>query len=102
MLSTIDAALLIGGYLLINAVVLIVYFLDKRAAARKRWRISERTLLLAALIAPFGAVGGMRTFRHKTRKTKFLLAYVFLALHLAIIGYLALLSMTGGALSLPG
>jgi uncharacterized membrane protein YsdA (DUF1294 family) len=79
---------LIGAYLVLNAASLVMYYADKRAAVRKERRISERTLLLAALVAPFGAVGGMRFFHHKTRKTKFLLAYLFLGLHLVLLAYL--------------
>jgi len=30
----------------------------------------------------------MRLFRHKTLKTRFRLVYLFLAMHIAIIGYL--------------
>lgn len=100
-MSITDAAVLIGAYLIVNVAALIIYFLDKRAAVRKGWRIPERTLMLMALIGPFGAVGGMRAFRHKTRKTKFLLAYAFLAIHLAIFGYLIFTRLAGGTLSLP-
>ena len=45
---------------------------DKRRAIRGRWRIPERTLLLAC--ACFGALGGllgMRLFRHKTLHRQF-------------------------------
>lgn len=47
---------------------------DKYFAVKGRWRVPERTLLLCALLpgGPFGALAGMRLFRHKTRKASFL------------------------------
>jgi uncharacterized membrane protein YsdA (DUF1294 family) len=50
---------------------------DKRQARLNRWRISERALLLFTLTggAP-GAIAGVFFFRHKTRKTAFLIRFV--------------------------
>ena len=42
--------------------------IDKRRARRGKWRVSERALVLPAVLG--GALGGtlgMRAFRHKTR-----------------------------------
>lgn len=64
-----------------NACVLLVYGIDKIKAIRGSWRISEACLLLIALL--FGGVGGtagMLLFRHKIRKPKFLIVYVFAVL----------------------
>lgn len=85
MLST--PAIFLVVYLLVNIASFLVYYLDKRAAVRRARRIPERTLLLLALIAPFGAVAAMRVFHHKTRKVKFYLVYVFLGLHLVFLFY---------------
>ena len=55
-----------------NIIVFLVYGWDKFCAVHNRWRIPERTLMLAALI--FGAVGafmGMEVFRHKTKHRLF-------------------------------
>jgi uncharacterized membrane protein YsdA (DUF1294 family) len=79
--------------LALNLSVMLLYRHDKEKARSGGWRTSEGTLLLAALVAPFGAAYGMRRYRHKTRKAKFLLVYVFMLLHLAIIAYLAYLLM---------
>jgi uncharacterized membrane protein YsdA (DUF1294 family) len=100
MIASMDVVVLIGAFLMLNAASFVMYFLDKRAAVRKGRRISEKTLLIAALVAPFGAVGGMRIFRHKTRKTKFLLTYVFLGLHVLLLAYLLVPGLASGLTSL--
>ncbi|HQM66464.1 MAG TPA: DUF1294 domain-containing protein [Methanomassiliicoccales archaeon] len=74
----------LGAYALLNLVVLLMYGMDKGRAKRGRRRIPERDLLLAALIGPFGAMAGMRWFRHKTRKALFKLVPLFALLHLAL------------------
>lgn len=76
-------------YCAANIAVFAIYGADKHRAQRGDWRIPESTLLIAALIGPFGAYGAMRLFRHKTQKTLFLLVPVFLVLHILAIGYIA-------------
>ena len=76
--------------LIINAVAFIVYGIDKLKARKGRWRISEATLLLLALVG--GSVGawlGMKVWHHKTMHLKFKygLPTIFL-LQLAIAVYL--------------
>ncbi len=60
-------------YLLaINAVTFIVYGIDKYKAKKAKWRISEATLLLLAVLG--GSVGawvGMKSWHHKTMHKKF-------------------------------
>ncbi len=75
-------------YLVLNAVALLMYVRDKHKAREGEWRTKESTLLLAALIGPFGALAGMKLARHKTRKLKFKLVYLFLVLHILAIAYL--------------
>ena len=60
---------LLGLYLLaVNAAAFLVMGLDKSRARRGRWRISEKTLFLPAVLGgALGGVLGMRTFRHKTQ-----------------------------------
>ena len=56
----------------INVIAFAVYGLDKKRAIHDEWRIPEATLLtLAAAFGSVGALFGMYTFRHKTRKPKF-------------------------------
>jgi len=55
--------------------------MDKRRAKRNRWRISEKSLFLVALLG--GAVGstlGMHTFHHKTKHWYFKLGFPALAM----------------------
>lgn len=76
-------------YLVVNAIVFAMYVWDKHKARNDEWRTRESTLLLGALLGPWGAVAGMKAAHHKTRKTKFKLVYVFLVLHILIIAYIA-------------
>lgn len=64
---------LIGCYLVvINIAAFLIYGLDKQKAKRDKWRIPEATLLgLAVIGGSVGALLGMYTFHHKTRKIKF-------------------------------
>ena len=89
MISFISAPCAIALYALANIAVFFLYAIDKKRAGTGAWRISEPTLLLAALIGPFGAYGAMRLFRHKTQKVIFWLVPVFLILHSAGMLYIA-------------
>ena len=58
--------------LIINVLAFVCYGLDKLKAKRNAQRVSERTLLLLALVG--GGVGawlGMLVWRHKTKHAKF-------------------------------
>lgn len=88
MLST----LLLVYILFINVVALIMYGLDKYKAVHSAWRISERVLLLVALVGgAMGALIGMYLFRHKTRHARFV---VFVPLFLVVQLFLAYLLFT--------
>lgn len=73
----------------LNIITFTAYGLDKAAAKRGDWRISEATLLwLAFLGGSSGAVLAQQVFRHKTRKEPFrsiLLAIVLTHLALALV-----------------
>jgi uncharacterized membrane protein YsdA (DUF1294 family) len=47
---------------------------NKRKARKRKWRISEETLIWLSIIGgSIGALVGMSFFRHKTQKRKFIL-----------------------------
>ena len=53
----------------INLVTFLTFALDKRAAQKGKWCIKEATLFsLAVLGGGLGAMLGMKTFHHKTKK----------------------------------
>ena len=64
---------IILGYLLaVNIATFLLYGIDKYKAKKSKWRISEATLLLMAVIGgSIGAWAGMRLWHHKTMHKKF-------------------------------
>ena len=74
-----DLKLVLFAWLVfINLFAIAIYGIDKRRAIKDKWRISEATLLLVALIGGgFGALFAMRTFRHKTKHAKFYIGVPF-------------------------
>ena len=69
----------------INLIGFILMFIDKRKAILKKWRIKENTLLLISLIGGcFGILLGMNIFKHKTKKAKFKLVYLFSIIYIAL------------------
>ena len=77
--------------LTINALAFIVYGIDKLKARKGRWRISEATLLLLAIVGgSIGAWLGMKAWHHKTMHLKFKygLPSIILLLQLALAVYL--------------
>lgn len=78
-------------YLLaINAVTFIVYGIDKYKAKKAKWRISEATLLLLAVLG--GSVGawvGIKVWHHKTMHKKFKYGIpAILLIQIALMTYL--------------
>lgn len=58
--------------IIINIVTFFVFGIDKKKAKKSKWRISEKALfVLSAIGGSAGALAGMYTFRHKTKKTAF-------------------------------
>lgn len=71
-----------------NIIAFCVMGYDKYQAKNHLWRVSERTLMLLALI--FGAVGewiGMYVFRHKTKHIKFVVGVPACVLINAVLSY---------------
>ena len=78
-------------YLLaINAVAFIVYGIDKYKAKKAKWRISEATLLLLAVLGgSIGAWMGMKVWHHKTKHKKFKYGIpAILLIQIALMAYL--------------
>ena len=56
----------------VNILAFLVYGIDKWRAKKGKWRISEATLLLLAIIGgSIGAWLGMKVWHHKTMHKKF-------------------------------
>lgn len=64
-------------YLLaINAITFLAMFIDKVKAKRGSWRIPEKTLFILVLLGGgIGGIAGMYTFRHKTKKMRFVIGF---------------------------
>ena len=64
---------IILGYLLaVNIASFLLYGIDKYKAKKGKWRVSEATLLMMAVIGgSIGAWSGMRLWHHKTMHKKF-------------------------------
>jgi uncharacterized membrane protein YsdA (DUF1294 family) len=55
-----------------NVLTFLVYGIDKWRAVQGRWRISEATLLMLAVVGgSIGALLGMKVWHHKTMHKKF-------------------------------
>ena len=81
---------LLNYLVIINIIAFIVYGIDKLKAKRGKWRITETTLLLLAIIGgSIGAWCGVKVWHHKTLHKKFRYGIpLIIALQTAMIGYL--------------
>ncbi len=83
-------SLLLGGWLVfISGIAFVVMGVDKRLAIHKKYRVSEATLFLLALLGgSAGGVLGMLCFRHKTRHKLFSVGFpLILILHMSLLVY---------------
>ena len=81
----------------INIVTFIVYGIDKVKAMKGKWRISEATLLILAVIGgSIGALLGMKVWHHKTMHKKFKYG-----LPLILLAQIALIALTSSGLQIP-
>ena len=74
----------------INAITFVVYGIDKYKAKKAKWRISEATLLMLAVLGgSIGAWMGMRVWHHKTMHRKFKYGIpAILLIQIALMAYL--------------
>lgn len=73
----------------VNILAFLVYGIDKWQAKKSKWRISEATLLLLAIIGgSIGAWLGMKVWHHKTMHKKFKYGVpAILIIQIILIGY---------------
>lgn len=74
----------------VNIVTFVMYGIDKHKARKGKWRISEATLIMMAVIGgSAGAWPGMKVWHHKTMHKKFKYGIpVILLMQIAAIIYL--------------
>lgn len=78
-------------FVLMNTFSFSLFGWDKKQAQSRDWRISERNLLLSAILGgSLGSLLGMYAFRHKTRHRKFTLGIPLILLLQVILGYFAI------------
>ena len=74
----------------INIVSFFLYGIDKYKSKKNKWRISEATLLMMAVIGgSIGAWVGMRLWHHKTMHKKFKYGIpIIIILQISLVVYL--------------
>ena len=74
----------------INLVTIIAYGIDKRAAKKKQWRVSEMQLHTLELLGGWvGAFIAQKIFHHKTKKKSYRLVFwLMLILQVILIYYI--------------
>ena len=74
----------------INIVSFFLYCIDKYKSKKNKWRISEATLLMIAVIGgSIGAWVGMRLWHHKTMHKKFKYGIpLIIIMQIALVAYL--------------
>ncbi|WP_404463186.1 DUF1294 domain-containing protein [Vreelandella aquamarina] len=79
---------LLAWYVAVSVITYATYAWDKRAAIKKRQRVSEKTLHWLALVGGWpGAWCAQQQLRHKTQKTAFRRVYwVTVLLNIAALG----------------
>ena len=62
--------------IIINLIAFLTIYIDKKRAKYGKWRIKEHTLFILAILGgSIGAIAGMYTFRHKTKKMRFVIGF---------------------------
>lgn len=86
-------AIISGIFFTLNLLTFIIYGIDKLKAKKAKWRISETTLLLLAVIGgSIGAWLGLQVWRHKTQHKKFYIG-IPLILTLQVVATVYILSL---------
>ena len=75
-------------FAVINIITFAVFGIDKLKAIKDKWRIPEKVLFLLSVIGgSVGALLGMYTFRHKTKKTAFRLGIPAILIVQIVLAY---------------
>lgn len=62
--------------IIINLITFLAMYIDKKRAKWGKWRIKESTLFTLVLLGGgIGGIAGMHTFRHKTKKMRFVIGF---------------------------
>ena len=68
-------------YAILSILTFIIYFIDKRAAQKGKWRVKENTLQMLSLAGGWpGALLAQQSLRHKTKKRVFRIVFVLTVL----------------------
>lgn len=78
--------------IIINLIGFLAMWMDKKKAQKGAWRISEHTLFVITLLGGgIGTIAGMYTFRHKTKKMRFVIGFpTILMTEIILVIYLLL------------
>ena len=80
--------ILIIYFAVINIITFAVFGIDKLKAIKDKWRIPEKVLFLLSVIGgSVGALLGMYTFRHKTKKIAFRLGIPAILIVQIVLAY---------------
>ena len=61
---------------IINIITFLTMYIDKKRVKWGKWRIKESTLFMLVLLGGgIGGIAGMKIFRHKTKKTRFVIGF---------------------------
>jgi uncharacterized membrane protein YsdA (DUF1294 family) len=77
--------ILVAVVVILNGYSYLLFRSDKIKARNDQWRIPENKLLVASFFGPFGAFSGIKRYHHKTRKLKFKLVGLFLAIQVIAV-----------------
>lgn len=81
---------LISSMFILSTIAFAAYGIDKSQAIRSGRRIPEKHLHILTVLGGWpGALLGQRVFRHKTRKTRFLIVYwLCVLIHVGVTAWL--------------
>ena len=79
-------------FAVINLIGFLMMWYDKHQAKWGRWRVPEKTLFMITFLGGgIGTLAGMYTFRHKTKKMRFVIGFpTILISEICLIVYLAI------------